>query len=296
MPHCTKTRIAPTPSGFLHEGNAFAFILTTALAKIQGATILLRVDDLDNDRKRPEYVDDMFQTLQWLGIDWQEGPTDAIDLEQKWSQIHRLPLYEAALERLREKGLVYACGCSRKDLSELKSPGDPEHSCRLGAIPLDTGDVAWRLRIPKEISVQMKTLEGKVDVLHPAELLPDPVVRRRDGIPAYQIASLCDDIHFGIDLVVRGEDLRASTAVQLFIAEQMGYTGFCNTTFHHHPLLTDANGAKWSKSAGAEAVSLLGKTQEASAALYGRLASLQGFGDGVIDLSSFTARLAEKLG
>jgi glutamyl/glutaminyl-tRNA synthetase len=151
MPRFTKTRIAPTPSGFLHEGNAFAFIITAALAKIHGATILLRVDDLDNDRKRPEYVDDLFQTLHWLGVDWKEGPTDANDLEQRWSQMHRIPLYEAALERLREKGLVYACGCSRKELSELKSPGDPDHSCRNGAIPLDTVDVAWRLRIPQEI-------------------------------------------------------------------------------------------------------------------------------------------------
>jgi glutamyl/glutaminyl-tRNA synthetase len=122
MPHFTKTRIAPTPSGFLHEGNAFAFILTAALAQVYGASILLRVDDLDNDRKRPEYVDDLFQTLHWLGVDWKEGPTDANDLEQRWSQMHRIPLYEAALERLREKGLVYACGCSRKELSELKSP------------------------------------------------------------------------------------------------------------------------------------------------------------------------------
>jgi glutamyl/glutaminyl-tRNA synthetase len=296
MPHFTKTRIAPTPSGFLHEGNAFAFIITAALAKIHGATILLRVDDLDNDRKRPEYVDDLFQTLHWLGVDWKEGPTDANDLEQRWSQIYRIPLYEAALERLREKGLIYACGCSRKDLSELKSPGDTDHSCRLGTIPLDTIDVAWRLRIPKEISMEMKTLEGKEEILRPADMLPDPVVRRRDGIPAYQIASVCDDHFYGIDLIVRGEDLRASTAVQLFMAEQLGYTGFCNATFHHHPLMTDAFGAKWSKSAGAEAVSLLGKTKEASAALYGRLASLQGLGNGVTDLSSFTAQLVEKLG
>lgn len=294
-PQFHKTRIAPTPSGLLHEGNAFAFILTAALAKVHGAAMLLRVDDLDNDRKRPEYVDDLFQTLHWLAIDWQEGPKDATELEQKWSQIHRIPLYVAALERLVAQGLVYACRCSRKDMAAWKSPNNPAHSCRNGAIGLDTKDVAWRLRIPTETTVIMKTLQGNQEALRPDELLPDPIVRRRDGIPAYQIASVCDDHYFGIDLIVRGEDLRASTAVQLFIAHQLGYTGFCNATFHHHPLLTDADGAKWSKSAGAEALSLLENTKEASAALFGRLASLQGLGDGVSDLNGFTTRLAKKL-
>lgn len=257
-----KTRIAPTPSGFLHEGNAFAFLLTAELAKKHGASILLRIDDLDNDRKRPEYVSDIFESLHWLGISCDKGPKNPKELEEEWSQHHRLSLYEVALTSLREKGLVYACGCSRKQLSELESPADDAHTCRNGLLPLDTADSAWRIRIPKDVTVCFKQLNGTVTSLQPASRQPDPVVRRKDGIPAYQVVSVCDDEHFGIDLIVRGEDLLASTAVQLFIAQQLGFDGFINATFHHHPLLLNEKGEKWSKSAGDGSKSRLTRNTE----------------------------------
>lgn len=245
-----KTRIAPTPSGFLHEGNAFAFLLTAALAERHGASILLRIDDLDNDRKRPGYVEDIFLTLEWLGIGWDQGPKNATELDTVWSQHHRLHLYEEALVALRDKGLVYACGCSRRQLAEFGSPADVAHTCRIGNLPIDTPDTAWRLLIPKEAEVCFKGLNGETTRLNPTSLLPDPVVRRRDGLPAYQVASVVDDVHFGIDLIVRGEDLLPSTAVQLFIAQQLGFENFQNAKFHHHPLVLDDKGEKWSKSAG----------------------------------------------
>jgi len=254
-----KTRIAPTPSGFLHEGNAFAFLLTGQLAKRHGASVLLRIDDLDNDRKRPEYVADIFETLHWLGIRWDEGPRNPKELETEWSQHHRLKLYEDALTTLREKGLVYACGCSRKQLSELESAADEAHTCHNGHLPLDMPDTAWRIRIPATATVCFRNLNGDMVTLCPSQLMPDPVVRRRDGIPAYQVASVCDDVHFGIDLIVRGEDLLASTALQIFIAQQLRFDGFLNATFHHHPLILDEKGEKWSKSAGNESESLLRK-------------------------------------
>jgi glutamyl-tRNA synthetase len=268
-----KTRIAPTPSGFLHEGNAFAFLLTAQLAKKHGASVLLRIDDLDNDRKRPEYLDDIFETLHWLGILWDEGPSNPKELETEWSQHHRLALYEDALATLRKKGLLYACGCSRKQLSELESPADEAHICRNGQFPLDTPDTAWRIRIPEEATVCFRNLNGDMVTLCPSQLLPDPVVRRRDGIPSYQVASVCDDAHFGIDLIVRGEDLLASTAVQLFIAQQLGFGSFLNSTFYHHPLVLNADGAKWSKSAGTEAESLLRRDGRSAAGLMQRFQS-----------------------
>jgi len=254
-----KTRIAPTPSGFLHEGNAFAFLLTAQLAKRHGASVLLRIDDLDNDRKRPEYVADIFETLHWLGIRWDEGPSNPKELDTEWSQHHRLALYEDALTKLRKKGLLYACRCSRKQLSELESPADDAHTCRNGHLPLDMPDTAWRILIPAAATVCFRNLNGDMVTLCPSQLLPDPVVRRRDGIPAYQVASVCDDVHFGIDLIVRGEDLLASTAGQFFIAQQLRFDGFLNATFHHHPLILDEKGEKWSKSAGNESESLLRK-------------------------------------
>lgn len=268
-----KTRIAPTPSGFLHEGNAFAFLLSDELAKRHGASVLLRIDDLDNDRKRPEYVADIFETLLWLGITWDEGPRNPHELDTEWSQHHRLKLYEAALTSLREKGLVYACGCSRKQLSELESPADDAHACRSGPLVLNTPDTAWRIRVPKDAEVAFKNLSGESVTLRPSQLLPDPVVRRKDGIPAYQVASVCDDVHFGIDLIVRGEDLLPSTAVQLFIAQQLGFSGFLNATFHHHPLILDEKGEKRSKSAGDGAESLLTKNDRTLVALKAQVAA-----------------------
>ena len=290
------TRIAPTPSGFLHEGNAYAFVLTAALAKIYGAELLLRIDDLDNDRKRPEYVADVFDTLQWLGIAWNQGPKNSAELDREWTQHNRLYLYEAALQALRKQGLLYACGCSRSDLARLKSPMDAEHTCRLGRLSLDKKDVAWRIRVPSQIELSYNEFGRGGTQLTERDIPHDPVVRRRDGIPAYHIASVCDDHHFGIDLIVRGKDLRSSTAVQLWLADQLGFAGFRTATFYHHPLLLGPNGEKWSKSAGAEAIKQFSEKKEASTALYRKLASFHGLGAEVNDLSTFAQHLAQKLG
>ena len=96
-----KTRIAPTPSGLLHEGNGTSFILTYALARAHQGQVVLRIDDLDAERMRLEYLDDIFRTLDWLGIDWDEGPSSVADFQLNWSQHHRLDLYQNILEKLR---------------------------------------------------------------------------------------------------------------------------------------------------------------------------------------------------
>jgi glutamyl/glutaminyl-tRNA synthetase len=98
-----KTRIAPTPSGFLHLGNALSFELTASLAQKTGAKILLRIDDLDRERTNPPYVQDIFDTLNFLNIKWDEGPKDIIEYENSWSQIHRIGLYQNALEQLKQR-------------------------------------------------------------------------------------------------------------------------------------------------------------------------------------------------
>ncbi|HWB90453.1 MAG TPA: glutamate--tRNA ligase family protein, partial [Puia sp.] len=102
------TRIAPTPSGFLHLGNVFSFSLTAALARRTGAEILLRIDDLDRERVQRDYLQDIFDTLTFMQIPWDQGPRNVDDFEREYSQVHRLPLYRAALARLREAGAVYA--------------------------------------------------------------------------------------------------------------------------------------------------------------------------------------------
>ncbi|MCS6929924.1 MAG: glutamate--tRNA ligase family protein [Saprospiraceae bacterium] len=232
-------RIAPTPSGFLHLGNAVNFVLNWLAARLRpGARLLLRIDDLDAERKRPEYVQNIFDTLHWLGIDWDEGPRSPAELENCWSQRFRLPLYEHLLGTLRAKGVVFACAKSRRELAALNGYY-PEHF-RQQACSLDDLNVAWRLRTPLPHNT--------------AYMPPDFVVRRRDGIPAYQLVSVADDIHFGVTHVIRGEDLRPSTHAQQYLAQCAGLLDFNKIIFLHHPLLLDAAGNKLSKSSGARAL------------------------------------------
>ncbi len=229
--------MAPTPSGFLHLGNAYNFILTWLAARYQpGARLLLRIDDLDADRKRPEYVQDVFDTLAWLGLDWDEGPRSAAGFEENWSQQLRLPLYFTLLEELRARDLLFACAKSRRELAPFE--GNYPIEFRDQSIALNSPDVAWRIKTPRAETA----------------IPQDFVVKRRDGVPAYQIASLADDLHFGITHIIRGEDLAASTAAQQFLAKCLGREKFTGVNFLHHPLLLDETGAKLSKSTGAAAI------------------------------------------
>jgi glutamyl/glutaminyl-tRNA synthetase len=243
------TRIAPTPSGYLHSGNALNFLITQKLAEIEGAGILLRIDDIDDERLRAEYLNDVFSVMRELGIDWQLGPTGSYDFKRNWSQQRRAHLYDALLQGLVDAQAVYACGCSRKELSG-HSLCDENHRCRQGQLPLHAPDVAWRLRIPMDTVVRFRDgIMGDLAV-NLTEQIPDPVVRRRDGRAAYQVASLADDVHFGIGLIVRGEDLLASTAVQLYMAKVLHMESFAQVRFFHHQLIRADDGQKLSKSAG----------------------------------------------
>lgn len=232
--HNSRFRLAPTPSGFLHLGNAVNFTLNWLAARLSGASLLLRIDDLDADRMRPEYLEDIFESLAWLGLDWQEGPRNARDFTENWSQYKRMLLYIKELEELKSRNLLFACAKSRSELRPYGQQYPLEF--RNQPVNLDTPGVAWRVRTPPEMP------------------LHDFVVRRRDGIPAYQIASLADDRFFKITHVIRGQDLADSTAAQQWLAEELHHPDFSGVHFLHHPLLRDATGAKLSKSAGAAAL------------------------------------------
>ncbi len=248
-----KTRLAPTPSGFLHAGNGAAFVLAWTLARQAGGHVLLRVDDLDAERVRPAYVQDLFDTLAWLGLDWDEGPADPLDLVRTWSQHHRMGRYLALVEELRAAGHLYACTCSRKMVENRGCGGDYDGHCRLLEKPFETPGCTWRLRLPLGGKVAWRTWPG--GDLHQADLaLADPIIRQRNGRPAYQITSLADDVHFGVDSVVRGADLLPSTAIQMHLAELLGLEAFKEVLFLHHPLVVDSNGEKQSKSKGADSL------------------------------------------
>ncbi len=260
-----KTRIAPTPSGLLHEGNGASFILTYALARAFEGHILLRIDDLDAERMRISYLDDIFRTLDWLGIEWDEGPSSVADFQLNWSQHHRLHLYQNALEELKNtvtqsvmaqnalEGLVYACNCSRKQINTTSLNGLYPQTCRFKHLDFEAKETAWRIHVPKSTSVSVKNLNTEtLNIFHSPfnihDLVGDFIIRQKNGLPAYQVASLVDDGHFDINVIVRGSDLLSSTAAQIFLAAQLGRTTFMDTLFLHHALTTNEAGEKLSKS------------------------------------------------
>lgn len=266
-----QTRFAPTPSGYLHLGNIFSFALTASLAERSGAGILLRIDDMDRERANPAYIHDIFDTLPFLGLPWKEGPQNALDLEERYSQRYRLDLYQQALDKLLDTGLVYACSCTRAQILKQSPNGAYPGTCRHKGLSLEAKDVAWRLNTEAAEPVSVKNLDGTLlKAALPADM-QDPVIRKKDGFPAYQLSSIVDDIHFGIDLIVRGYDLWPSTLVQLHIASLLKEDPFLNTTFYHHPLILDAHQRKLSKSAGDTSVHYLRQQGFSAEEVYERL-------------------------
>lgn len=261
------TRIAPTPSGFLHLGNAFSFLKTKALAEKHGAKILLRIDDLDRERYRMEYVQDIFDTLDFLEIKIDQGPKNLQEFENEWSQVHRLEMYEKVLEQLRSSPKVFACDCSRKKIQQLDPSGYYLGQCldRRIPIPLDKPEVAWRIDTSESDFIHFIEYpdQKKSGLIQQDSMFY--MVRKKDGLPAYQLTSLLDDLHFGVDLIVRGTDLLPSTLAQLDLARNLGLEKFSQITFHHHSLIRGPKQEKLSKSDGATSIQYLrkaGKTLE----------------------------------
>ncbi|MFT3827455.1 MAG: glutamate--tRNA ligase family protein [Chitinophagaceae bacterium] len=267
-----KTRIAPTPSGFLHLGNVLSFAITAALARKTGAKILLRIDDLDRERVNPLYVQDIFDTLHFLEIPWDEGPRDLRQFEQEYSQLHRMELYQQALQQLAASNAVFGCTCSRSRLQQ--SEGVYPGTCIASSLNIEMKDINWRLHAGADKKVQVKTWPA----MYQQHTLPADmqyfVVKKKDGFPAYQLASLLDDLHFGVDLVVRGEDLWPSTIAQLYLASLLQYEHFLESTFYHHPLLMKNKDSKLSKSAGDTSVQYLRRQGYSASEVYTMIAGM----------------------
>jgi glutamyl/glutaminyl-tRNA synthetase len=253
-----RTRIAPTPSGYLHEGNVFSFVLTWLLARKQDGALLLRIDDLDSARVKDAYIEDIFKVLDFIGLQPDEGPAGVKEFLEKYSQHHRLHLYRDQLTYLNENKYLYACNCTRSQMSR-----DSEHNvyyrhCRDKNIELHDGQFALRIKTESDSRISfLDECPCKNRSLELGKRMGDFVVGRKDGLPAYQLASVVDDHYFGINYIVRGEDLLLSSAAQLFLAEKLLMKDFGMMRWYHHPLLVGANGEKLSKSAGAGAVSMM---------------------------------------
>jgi len=232
------SRLAPTPSGYLHLGNAVNFVLTWLLTRRAGGTLHLRIDDLDRARLRPAYLDNIFRVIDWLGLDYDHGPSGPEDFLRHYSQLLHLPEYNGLLRRLAQQpGLVMA--------SQRTRTGGPE-----APMPLEAPGTAWRAQVSAGTEIRFADAwQGETRVLL-AALMPEFVIRKKDGVAAYQVASIVDDLRLGTNLVVRGLDLLPSTAAQLWLAGQLSETAAFNTSriqFFHHPLLTNAAGQKLSK-------------------------------------------------
>jgi glutamyl-tRNA synthetase len=218
-------------------GNILSFIVTWAYARIVNAQVFLRIDDLDHERVRREFVEDIFSSLEFLGLSWDLGPKNLEDFQKSYSQRLRLGRYDELLQELSQhpNRPVYGCQCTRKSLKAIQ---DVALGCpgKCYELHLDLAQTpVWRFRSAYRLKHR---LSGG-----------DPVVRRREGYAAYHIASLADDIDYGCNLIIRGEDLAESSKIQQEIASYLkeGHR-FTAATIHHHAMLTGPDGAKLSKS------------------------------------------------
>lgn len=237
------TRIAPTPSGFLHEGNRLNFQTTAQLASGWGARIVLRIDDADAARYRSEFVDDIFATLRELDIEWHVGPRDRDDFEAHWSQRRKTVYYRDQLNQAIGAGLdVYACSCSR---SAQRGPavGGCAGGCRDRGLALEPGATSLRAAIPADTVVTFTGGSARVGAR-----MGDVVLWRRDDLPAYQLVSLVEDRDMHVTHIVRGADLMDSTGVQVYLARWFDAANVAQAEYVHHDLVADASGAKLSKS------------------------------------------------
>ena len=235
----TVGRFAPSPTGPLHLGSLVAAVGSWALARRARGMWLLRMEDLDTPRVVPGMADDILRTLEVLGLTW--------DGEIVW-QSRRTDAYQAALEELRRRGAVYPCGCSRAEIARIASAphGDGElvypGTCRSG-LPPGKEPRAFRVRVGEGAVCFSDTVQGE-QCQELARACGDFVVKRADGPFAYHLAVVVDDAAAGVNQVVRGADLLASTPRQIFLLQLLGLP---TPTYAHLPLVTGPAGAKLSK-------------------------------------------------
>ncbi len=241
------TRFAPTPSGFLHTGNAFSFLITWLTARFCGGKINLRIDDNDFLRARPEFLKDIFETIAFLGLDYDEGAKNQEDFSLHFSQNLRREYYLKFLQDLSQKNLLFACPHGRKTFE-----GVNHDYCLREKIVFSPQETALRVDTSNAGQVNFSDIfRGEVSVdLHTE--MPFFVLCGKNFLPAYQLVSLAEDVEKGINFIVRGEDLLHSTAAQIFLSQKIAaFVSFGQTLFLHHTLLLDDERKKLSKSAGA---------------------------------------------
>lgn len=241
------TRFAPSPTGKLHLGHAYSAALGHGAARDADGKFLLRIEDLDPTRSRPEFVEGIEEDLRWLGLQWDAPPL---------VQSQRSETYEAALQHLQEQGLAYPCFCTRADIAQsLTAPhGDAATSypgtCR--GLPNDPGRRAstphsWRLDSARALSLVGMPSWSEADgakFTARSEDIGDAILARKDAPASYHLACAVDDAASGVSLIVRGVDLRASTPVQRLLQMLLRLP---EPSYLHHPLVVHDDGRRLAK-------------------------------------------------
>lgn len=272
-----RGRFAPSPTGQMHLGNAWTALLAWLQVRAAGGCLVLRMEDLDPERSRKEYVQGLEADLRWLELDWDEGG-GLSGAHGPYAQDERRGLYEEALQRLRRQDLIYPCYCTRAELAASAPHGEDGERIYPGTC---SGGVAenklarkpsLRLKVPAEEVAFEDGVYGLVRQNLRQEC-GDFVVRRSDGVHAYQLAVVVDDALMGITHVLRGADLLSSTPRQLYLYRLLGYEA---PVFTHVPLLVDEKGVRLSKRHGALAVASLRERGVRAEKIIGLLAWLAG--------------------
>jgi glutamyl-tRNA synthetase len=265
VPPSYRGRLAPSPTGLLHLGHARTFWTAAERATERGGQLILRNEDLDPQRCKLEFVRAMSEDLRWLGIEWVEGP-DCGGPFRPYSQSERHAYYLAAWKKLSERGLIYPCTCSRKDVAQAASaPNDSDDEpvypgrCRpaagMGSAGLRLGgtdeasvathsEVNWRFRVNDGEEVAFTDLHLGRQSLIAGRDFGDFIIWRRDDVPAYQLAVVVDDAAMQITEVVRGADLLKSTARQILLFRALGFPA---PAYYHCDLVRDPSGVRLAK-------------------------------------------------
>ena len=248
-----RGRFAPSPSGRMHLGNLFAALLAWLDARAVGGELVLRIEDLDPERCTLERAAQVMDDLAWLGLDWDEG-----GLAPDYLQSRRSHLYAAAFEELRAQGLIYPCYCTRAERLAASAPhrsdGTVVYSGRCAALTAEERAAleasgrrpAWRVRVPdRELTIPDGNMGWYTENLR--RDCGDFILRRSDGVWAYQLAVVVDDALMGVTRVVRGSDLLSSAPRQSWLHRALGHTP---PKFFHTPLLLSPDGRRLSKRDG----------------------------------------------
>lgn len=271
-------RLAPSPTGAQHVGNARTYLLAWLSIRSRGGRLVLRIEDIDSPRVKAGAAQQAVEDLRWLGLDWDEGP-DIGGLNGPYVQTERVELYCEALARLKSIERIYPCTCTRSDIESAASAPHIEHEGPIypgtcaGRAVADAAEIedkpfAWRLRTTN-VTREFADLVAGTQRTNVRQQLGDFVVGKMDGSPAYQLAVVCDDHAMGVTEVLRGDDLLPSAFRQIELFEALGWTP---PTFAHVPLVVGLDGRRLAKRHGDTRLATLRQQGVAAETLLGLLA------------------------